>query len=96
MSAAAQVIALPGRRTVLLDQRGSDRALRVTWHDDADDGAVVVLSVWRGDRCAASFRLAAGEVPVLVDALVRGLAEAPGTSSRPSAASAPLPHPLAP
>ncbi|RJK94816.1 hypothetical protein [Vallicoccus soli] len=61
----------PRRGTVLLDQRGGDRALRVSWHDEDD---LVVLSVWRGERCTATFRLAAADVPALVDALVAGLA----------------------
>ena len=33
---------------VFLDARGADRALRVSWHGEAD---VVVLSLWRGGAC---------------------------------------------
>lgn len=55
---------------VFLDARGDGRALRVTWHDRA---GIMVLSLWRGQVCAATFRLAADEVPALVDLLRRGL-----------------------
>lgn len=55
---------------VFLDARGSGRALRVTWHDDAD---LVVLSLWRGPACVATFRLTVDEVPDVVDALRSGL-----------------------
>ena len=53
-----------------LDTRGGERALRIRWHDEAD---VVVLSMWRGQECVASFRLAVDEVPELIDALRDGL-----------------------
>ena len=58
--------ALPATRTVFLDRRGQQRALRVTWHAEA---GVVVLSLWRDDVCAGSFRLAAEDVPELIEAL---------------------------
>ncbi len=80
---SAQVLALPAhpadRGSIVLDARGEARVLRVTWHPE--DG-VVVLSLWRDDRCAATFRLAAEEVPVLVDALVGGLARSAGERLR--------------
>jgi hypothetical protein len=65
-----------------LDARGGDRALRVTWHhepgsaDSSRHGPVVLLSMWRGDECAASFRLPIADVPDLIEALRRGLDEA--------------------
>jgi hypothetical protein len=60
-----------------LDTRGDDRALRVTWHHEpAPHGPVVVLSLWRGDECAATFRLPIGDVPALIEALRSGLDEA--------------------
>jgi hypothetical protein len=55
----------------LLDARGSDRALRVSWHHDA---GVVVLSLWRADTCTGTFRLLAEDVPGLLAALSSGLA----------------------
>lgn len=69
----AQVVALPVRGGLFLDARGADRALRVTWHHEA---AIVVLSLWRGDTCAGTFRLQHADVAQLVHALVTGLSEA--------------------
>lgn len=57
--------------TVLPDARGGGRAMRVTWHREAD---CVVLSSWVDDRCVSSFRVAAAHIPLLVQALVEGLA----------------------
>ena len=61
---------LPTTGEVFLDARGSGRALRVTWHAEAD---VIVLSLWHGGTCTGSFRLPAAEVPDLIDALRDGL-----------------------
>ena len=58
---------------VFLDARGGSRALRVSWHSEAD---VVVLSLWREGTCAGTFRLSIDEVPDLIDALRGGLAQA--------------------
>ena len=61
---------LPELGSIFLDARGSDRALRVSWHSEAD---VVVLSLWRDNLCVASVRLAIDEVPELIDVLRAGL-----------------------
>ena len=55
---------------VFLDARGDERALKVTWHHDE---GVVVLSLWRGDRCAGTLQLRAEEVPAAIAALAEGL-----------------------
>jgi hypothetical protein len=55
---------------VFLDARGADRALRVSWHHEA---GLVVLSLWRDNVCAGSFRLAVDEVPELIAMLRAGL-----------------------
>jgi hypothetical protein len=55
---------------VYLDARGGDRALRVSWHHEA---GLVVLSLWRDNVCAGSFRLAVDEVPDLIAMLRAGL-----------------------
>jgi hypothetical protein len=69
------VTPLPAAGEVFLDTRGSDRALRVSWHHlGPDEGDLVVLSLWSGDTCTGTFRLAAHDVPDLVDALRGGLA----------------------
>ena len=62
---------LPAAGEVFLDDRGSERVLRVSWHGEAD---VVVLSLWHGDTCTGTFRLPVEEVPDLVAALRDGLA----------------------
>lgn len=54
-----------------LDTRGDDRSLRVTWHHDE---GVVVMSLWRDNVCANTFRLAEADVPALIAALSAGLA----------------------
>lgn len=66
---------LPARGEVFLDARGDDRSLRVSWHPEAD---VVVLSLWRGEACAGTFRLPVDEVPELIDVLRGGLRSAYG------------------
>ena len=55
---------------LFLDARGEDRGLKVSWHQEAE---VVVLSLWRDNVCAASFRLAVDEVPDLIALLREGL-----------------------
>ncbi len=55
---------------IFLDPRGDDRALRVSWHQESE---VVVLSLWRDNVCAATFRLSIDEVPDLIALLREGL-----------------------
>ena len=61
---------LPETGSIFLDARGHDRALRISWHQEA---AVVVLSLWRDNLYTGSFRLAVDEVPDLIDLLRAGL-----------------------
>ncbi len=61
---------LPMTGSIYFDTRGEDRALRVSWHHDAD---LVVLSLWRDNVCSGSFRLSVEEVPDLIDLLRRGI-----------------------
>ncbi|WP_310525778.1 hypothetical protein [Nocardioides sp.] len=61
---------LPMTGSIFFDTRGEDRALRVSWHHDAD---LVVVSLWRDNVCSGSFRLTVEEVPALIDMLRRGL-----------------------
>lgn len=63
----------PRTGSVFLDPRGEDRSLRVTWHQDSQ---LVVLSLWRDNVCAGTFRLAADEVPDLIALLRQGLDQA--------------------
>ena len=64
---------LPETGSVFLDTRDHGRALRLSWHPEAD---VVVLSLWRDNVCAGTFRLAADEVPDLISFLRQGLDQA--------------------
>ncbi len=80
---------------VFLDARGNGRAMRLTWHHDAD---IVVLSLWRGDICSGTFRLDLDHVNDFIDALVDGIRDAPGSrvsepvdSTMPSPIPAPMP-----
>jgi hypothetical protein len=61
---------LPAAGEIFLDARGGDRALRVSWHHESD---LVVLSLWRDNVCAGSFRLGVDEVPELIALLRAGL-----------------------
>ena len=61
---------LPESGSIFLDARGGDRALRVSWHHES---GLVVLSLWRDNVCAGSFRLAVDEVPELIRMLSEGL-----------------------
>jgi len=60
--------------TVHDDARGGGRAMRVTWHPEAGDAGLVVLSLWHDAECVGTFRLAADDVPALVQTLVGVLA----------------------
>ena len=64
------VTPLPASGEVFLDARGSDRALRVSWHSEAQ---VVVLSLWTGGTCSGTFRLPVEDVPDLIETLRDGL-----------------------
>ena len=77
---------LPEAGSIFLDARGGDRALRVTWHHEA---GLVVLSLWRDNVCAGSFRLAVDEVPELIEMLRAGLDRAYDVALDPAAAAAP-------
>ena len=68
---------VPRTGAVFLDPRGEDRSLRVTWHQESQ---LVVLSLWRDNVCAGTFRLAADEVPDLIALLRGGLDEAYDTA----------------
>jgi hypothetical protein len=61
---------LPETGSIFLDARGGDRALRVSWHQEA---GMVVLSLWRDNVCSGSFRLSIDEVPALIEMLRAGL-----------------------
>jgi hypothetical protein len=72
------VIVCPPATNVLLDRRDAGRAMRVTWHGAED---LFVLSTWRDGVCASTFQLQRTDVPDLITALARGLAETPASWS---------------
>jgi len=62
---------LPETGSIFLDARGGDdRALRVSWHHER---GIVVLSLWRENVCAGSFRMAIDDVPDMIATLRAGL-----------------------
>jgi hypothetical protein len=81
-----EVRPIPTLGGVVRDVRGRGRALRVSWH--AEDG-LVVLSLWDGGRCTGTVRVAAADVPALVEALQLGLR--PPVLGPPPEPIAPLP-----
>ncbi|WP_433422403.1 hypothetical protein ACQP1V_13000 [Microtetraspora malaysiensis] len=69
----SEVVPLPSFGEVFFDARGQDRVLRVTWHE-----GTLVLSLWRGEMCTASFRMPMADVGRLIDTLDDGFTEAGG------------------
>ena len=65
-----EVRPIPTLGGVVRDIRGAGRALRVSWHHEA---GLVVLSLWDGPRCTGTVRIAAADVPALVEALQVGV-----------------------
>jgi hypothetical protein len=55
-----------------IDPRSPSRRLRVRWHDGQ---RLVILSLWHGSECTATFRLATSEAARLISALADGLVE---------------------
>lgn len=66
----SSVVHLPYGAATFADARGDARSLRVRWHHEDD---LVVLSLWRGPECTATFRLPVEEVPGLITTLQAGL-----------------------
>jgi hypothetical protein len=62
---------LPGRREVLIDDRGT--GLRLTWHADQ---MTTVVSLWREDSCIGTFHLEPMEAARVITFLSSNLAEA--------------------
>ena len=56
------------------DIRHDGHALRVSYHSDQQ---LCVVSIWRGDRCAAAVRLDRNEIPGVITGLLECLAYSP-------------------
>ena len=65
---------MPKRGEVFFDHRRPDRSLRLSPHPDA---GVVVLSIWNGGVCQATFQLPGDQVAMFIDTL-RNTAPPPG------------------
>ena len=70
----ADVLTLPAHGEVLPDARGGGRWVRVSWHQEAD---LVVLSLWREGTCVGTAQITRDNIPVMVNALISGLAGTP-------------------
>jgi hypothetical protein len=70
---------VPVHGEIFLDPRDDGRALRVSWHEDAH---TAVLSLWRGEVCIGTHRLAPGDVGRLVQLLLEGQLAVPGRPAR--------------
>jgi hypothetical protein len=66
------LIPFPEGSETFVDVRGDERSMRVTRHDES---GVVVVSLWVGKLCRASFRLPTDELPRLA-----ALLEAPAVA----------------
>src|SRR3712207_4401221 len=55
---AEVVLPLPRVGEIFLDARGADRTMRGSHHPER---GMVVISLWSGPTCRASFRLSAGD-----------------------------------
>ena len=80
----AKVTRLPARREVFVDARGDSRTMQVTAHPEH---GLVVVSLWQGGSCTASFRLPLADSARLVAALAAALGDAASTPSRRAADS---------
>ncbi len=78
----------PVRRQWFNDARDNGRRMEVSWH--ADEG-IVIVSLWHGSMCRATFRLPVEQAPALIQTLADALGEAaqvapaPGRRGRPTA-----------
>lgn len=81
--------ALPRSGEVFFDARGEDRALRLSWHPDVE---LMVLSLWNGGTCTATFRMPAADLPAFLEALAQGLPQARAPRGRRHAAPGQAPE----
>ncbi|MET7748358.1 hypothetical protein [Micromonospora sp. NPDC005367] len=72
-----EVLPMPGLGDLFADSRGEDRMMRVSYHPERE---AVVLSLWSGGACRASFRMPRGELPRLLS-LLAGIASIDATDA---------------
>ena len=100
MDSMGELLPMPRAGDVFADVRSRDRTMRVSWHAEAGEAGQVVVSLWAGRECRASFRLPAADVPRLINTLSETLSEAlpiPAPVPEPSPAdTAPPDAPVSP
>jgi len=72
------------RRQWFTDARDDGRRMEVSWHPDEQ---LVIVSLWHGSICRATFRMPVEEAPALVHTLADALGDAVQTDSIPNPAS---------
>jgi hypothetical protein len=82
-----EVHAMPGRSESFDDMRAEGRTMRVTHHPERD---VVVVSLWWGPVCRASFRLAPADLERLRDLLREAVDARPAATADAGAGDAGL------
>ncbi len=70
----------PVRRQWFADARDNGRRMEVSWH--AEEG-IVIVSLWHGSICRATFRLPVEQAPALVQTLADALGEAAESAPAP-------------
>jgi hypothetical protein len=73
----AEVVPLPNPGGVFADARGGDRGMRVSYHQEA---GILVISLWSGRQCRATFQLMDADVTRLSTLLAAITAESGPTS----------------
>jgi hypothetical protein len=74
-------------RRWFVDARGIDRRLGISSHTEL---GLIVLSLWSGETCTATFQLPVTEAPRLIGTLADGLAEGlPAPDAAPRAVTPP-------
>jgi len=70
------------RRQWFSDARDDGRRMEVSWHPDEE---LVIVSLWHGSVCRATFRLPIEQAPALIQSLADALGDAVQTKSPPGA-----------
>ncbi len=72
-----RIVALPRadgiRRQWFADARDDGRRMEVSWHSDE---GLVIVSLWHGSICRATFRLPVEQAPALIQTLADTLGDA--------------------
>jgi len=65
------------RRQWFSDARDDGRRMEISWHRDEE---LVIVSLWHGSVCRATFRLPVDEAPMLIQTLAGALGDAAQTT----------------